>query len=200
MKLTKAMAIAILTGTVAISTVGCGSYTVDVKDNNSTPTVEQQSEPQETTQQQTRQNESKGVNMSETKDNKVTTHKTTKQITTKKHSNKKHSSNSIKHEQSKPVYVECGICGKPVRKDKAVDSEAGLAHRKCEWKVEHTEQKGTEVICGRCGKDLGHADTEEEATNLYSEHYYSVHYQEDIDSETNQSASRQPEYATDDAE
>lgn len=174
-KLTKAMAISLLASTVAISTVGC-RYTVEVKDNEAPTKQEQQLQP-------TADEKSTDTNKEAEKTEKsATSEKTTKKDekssshTTAKGESKNTSSNkSLKHEQSKPKYIECGICGKLVRKDRAVYSEAGYVHEKCKWEVEHTEQKGTEVICEICKKDLGHADTDEEVDEIFKQHYYRVH-------------------------
>lgn len=174
-KLTKAMAISLLASTVAISTVGC-RYTVEVKDNEAPTKQEQQLQPTADEKSDSTTNNSKEAEKSATseKTNKKD-EKSSSQATAKGESKNTSSNKSLKHEQSKPKYIECGICGKLVRKDKAVYSEAGYVHEECKWEVEHTEQKGTEVICGICKKDLGHADTDAEVDEIYQQHYYRVH-------------------------
>lgn len=177
-KLTKAMAISLLASTVAISTVGC-RYTVEVKDNEAPTKQEQQLQPTSNEKSDSTTNNSKEVEKTEKsaiseKTNKKD-EKSSSQATAKGESKNTSSNKSLKHEQSKPKYIECGICGKLVREDKAVYSEAGYVHEKCKWEVEHTEQKGTDIICGICKKYLGHADTDEEGDRIFKQHYYNVH-------------------------
>lgn len=179
-KLTKAMAISLLASTVAISTVGC-RYTVEVKDNEAPTKQEQQLQPtandkseNESTKTEKENTTKENTNKEAEKTNKKDV-KSSSQATAKGESKNTSSNKSLKHGQSKPKYIECGICGKLVRKDRAVYSEAGYVHEECKWKVEHTEQKGTDVICGICKKYLGHADTDAEVDEIFKQHYYRVH-------------------------
>ena len=188
-KLTKAMAISLLASTVAISTVGC-RYTVEVKDNEAPTKQEQQVQPtandksendstktekENTTKENTNKEAEKTEKSSISEKTNKKDEKSSSHTTAKGESKNTSSNKSLKHEQSKPKYIECGICGKLVRKDRAVYSEAGYVHEECKWKVEHTEQKGTDIICGICKKYLGHADTDEEGDRIFKQHYYNVH-------------------------